>query len=101
MEDINTNSTPFYLEMIGWVLFAYQEEKMPSGERIRQGAGTLSSVSCHQHHVLPSGGCCFFFFFPQHFSFPVCVVGIRPSSTFTWALAVKCSKMIPAWFKCI
>lgn len=27
MEDINTNSTSFYLEMIGWVLFAYQEEK--------------------------------------------------------------------------
>lgn len=27
MEDINTNSTSFYLEMMEWVLFAYQENK--------------------------------------------------------------------------
>lgn len=62
MEDVITKS-PFSfffflnLEVIGWILFAYQEIKMASDQRIRQGDETLSFVSsCHQHGVLPSGG---------------------------------------------
>lgn len=38
-------------------------------------------------------------FFSQYFSFPVCIVGTILFSTFTWALDVKCSKLIHVWFK--